>query len=342
MNQNIKNGIKTTGRVLGLLVVLFAIVWVGVRGFENRTTAAEVLANALAGIQSFFTPAEHIVIGVVDSQIIVNEPFVLTWEHRGKDTDGSYEFSYECRDDVFLSRQGATNLSDTLFCNTQIPLMSFDTELSLTAKGTVDGILELPVRIAYTENGSSRISREGIAILAVQETRFDDATSTSTIDDTVLAPVNVPQAPSTPTTQFVTIPTVVRPQLFGKADLTVSVLAYGLVDSSTGEFEETDEIPYDLPSGQRGAIRFEVINIGTNVSDEWRFEAELPTSPNYSYTSPEQQELFPGDKIVFTIGFTKVRRADSDTYRIEVDSRDDVDESNENNNVAEGTVRIDR
>ena len=110
MKQNIKNGIKTAGRVIGLLIVLFAIVWVGVRGFENRTSVTEALANAIAGIQSFFTPAERIVISVVDSQIIVDEPFTLLWEHRGKDNEGSYTFSYECREGVFLSRKDATNL----------------------------------------------------------------------------------------------------------------------------------------------------------------------------------------------------------------------------------------
>lgn len=338
MKQTIKNGMKTAGRVLGLLVLLFAVVWVGMRGFENRASVTEALANAIAGIQAFFTPSERLVISVIDSQIVVNEPFTLVWEHRGKTTDGAYTFSYDCKEGVYLSRKGATNLDDTLFCNTEIPLLDSETKLSLTAHGTVLGVIELPVHIAYTENGSPRATLTGDAVLGVQDERFDDATSTDATD-TVLTPTTPAQTPGTPTT--VTIPVVSTPNLFGKADLSVHVIGYGLVDNSTGVFEAKDAIPHTLPSGKRGAIRFEIVNVGTNVSGEWRFEAELPTSPNYTYTSDDQQTLFPGDKIVYTLGFNKVRNADEDDYRIEVDTRDDVDESNENNNVVNGTVQID-
>jgi len=337
MNQNIKNGIKTAGRVFGLLVVLFAVVWVGMRGFENRATVTEALANAIAGIQSFFTPSERIVISVVDSQIVVDEPFTLVWEHRGKDTDGAYAFSYDCKEGVFLSRKDDANLNETLFCNTEVPLLDSETELTLTAHGSVLGVVTLPVHIAYTENGSPRASLSGDAILGVQDERFDDATSTDTTD-IALTPVAPAQTAGIP--QTITVPVVSTPNLFGKADLIVRVIGYGLVDNSSGTFEEMDAIPHKLPSGKRGAIRFEVVNIGTNVSGEWRFEAELPTSPNYTYKSDDQQTLFPGDKIVYTLGFNKVRSGDEDTYRIEVDTRDDVDESNENNNVVNGTVQI--
>lgn len=338
MNQNIKNGIKTAGRVFGLLVVLFAVVWVGMRGFENRATVTEALANAIAGIQSFFTPSERIVISVVDSQIVVDEPFTLVWEHRGKDTDGSYMFSYDCKEGVYLSQKNNMNVDNTLFCNTEIPLLDSETELSLTAHGSVLGVIELPVHIAYTENGSPRVNLTGDAVLGVQDERFDDATSTDETDD-VLTPTVPAQTTTVP--QTITVPVVSTPNLFGKADLIVRVIGYGLVDNSSGAFEELDEIPRNLPSGKRGAIRFEVVNVGTNVSGEWRFEAELPTSPNYTYKSDDQQTLFPGDKIVYTLGFNKVRRGDEDDYRIEVDTRDDVDESNENNNVVNGTVQID-
>lgn len=330
---------KSVLRGAGLLVILAAIVWVGFLGFKNAPSVGRVLSSALAGIQSLFTPAERIVISVVDNQIVVNEPFTLTWEHRGKDTDGSYTFSYECRDDVHLTRKGDDGLFDTVFCNMPLPILADDTLLTLTAAGEVNGVIDIPVRVSYTENNSVAPAREGVAILSVQETRFDDATSTTTTDDTALDAPLVPVQPSRPVTY---VPAVTTPDLFGKADLTVSVLAYGLVNTKTGEFEAVDEIPYNLPSGKRGAIQFEVQNIGTNVSPEWRFEAELPTSPSYTYRSDDQQALFPQDRIVFTIGFTKVRKADEDTYRIEIDSENDVDESNENNNVETGSVQIDR
>lgn len=328
--------------VIGGIAILVAVVWVGMQGFRALPNARVLVANALVSVQSFFSPAERIVLSVVDSQIVVDEAFTLVWEHRGKETDGSYTFFYECRDGVHLALN-----DDTVFCNTEFPILSTDTSLKLTPRGLLVGVIDLPVEIRFRENGNDSVSERGEATLTVQDERLDDATATSTAPSTdstntsqpggVVAPV-----PGIPTTQ--TIPVIVTPTSDpnGVIDLRIEVLAYGLVHRTTGVFEELDEIPRDLPSNKRGAIKFVVENIGTKASGEWEFEAELPTSPAYTYKSKDQESLFPGDKIEFVIGFDRIRNVDEDDYRIEVDPKDDIDESRENNNVVNGTIEIDR
>jgi len=76
-----------------------------------------------------------------------------------------------------------------------------------------------------------------------------------------------------------------RTNLYGAADLSVRILSV-------------------VPAGARTNVQFEVQNIGTNVTpSNWTFDAQLPLTPAYTYRSQGQQTLYPGDKIVYTIGF---------------------------------------
>ena len=334
---------KITGDILkgvGLIVVLAGLIWVGVTGFRNADGVRGVVANAISGIQAIFTPGERIVLSVVDSQTVVGEPFVVSWEHRGKDSDGSYTFMYECQDSIHLSLKTQSADAGTIFCNTRIAIEDTDTALTLTALGTIDGIADVPVHVFFTKNDETNTHREGAITLMIQDERLDTATSTDVVTPTPsTAPTGTTAGPRT--TQTIRIGTT--PNLFGKADLTVNFISVGLVDKKTGKFEKKDELPREYPSGKRPAIQFEVKNEGTNITDDtWRFEVLLPTSPSYTYKSSNQSALFPGDRIVYIVGFDRVRNASEDDYRIEVDTRDDIDESNERNNDEEGTLEIDR
>lgn len=332
--------------VIGAGAVIVGVAWVGFRGLSLFPNAKTFLANAVAGLQSVFVPADRIVISTVDNQIVVNKPFTLTWEHRGKNNDGSYVFSYECSDDVFLARRDS-GTQTTIFCNTQVPVSADEKEIALIAVGSIDGVVEIPVRITFTGNTLTAPSLRGDAVLFVQDTYLDTATSTDTVS---------PAAPSdggsqtnqmtdaVVVPQYTTVPVITQPfsDPNGKTDLAVRVLGYGLVNTKTGVFTEEDEIPRDLPSGKRAAIRFEIVNLGTKESGAWEFEVKLPTSPSYTYNSDRQQSLFPGDKIVYTIGFDRVRNADEGDYTITADPDKKIEESNERNNIVSGEIAIDR
>lgn len=336
IKHNVKDGARNVLRVLGVVLILAAVVWVGMQSFRVGSPVRGIVANALSGLQSFFDPAERIVLFMTDSQAVIGEPFVVTWEHRGKDSEGSYAFAYECRDGIHLSLATDSRDDATVFCNVPTPILDTDTTLTMTARGTVAGAVEVPVRVEYVENGTTIVTQLGILNVSVQEKRFDTATST----DDGTTPTTGGTTPGQTTTTVTNIGTF--PALTGKADFTVNFLAVGTVKSDGTDFEEEDELPRSPGSGRRAAIQFEVKNEGTNVSDEYRFDVQLPTSPSYTYKSPTQDALFPGDRIVFTVGFTKVRNANEDDFRIRVDIDDDTDESRENNNTEEGTIEIDR
>lgn len=333
-------GIKALS-VLGGLTLIAGVVWVGARGLVLFPNVESALATAVASVQSLFIPAERIVVSTVDSQIVVNKPFTLTWEHRNKSAEGSYTFSYECSDVVHLARRVA-GTDTTLFCNTPLSLTADEKEITLVAVGGVTGVVTIPVSVRFTENNSSIVSREGTRTLLVQDTYFDTATSTtaSVVSGTTTATTTATN--TNPIGQTITVPITVPPfsDPNGKPDLAPRVIAVGLVDTKTGVFTEVDDIPHTLPTGKRGAIKFEVRNDGTKETSDWKFEVALPTSPDYTYTSATQQSLFPGDRIEYVIGFDRVRNADTDSFRIEVDPKGSVNESNESNNIKTGTITI--
>ena len=91
-----------------------------------------------------------------------------------------------------------------------------------------------------------------------------ETTPSPTPANNVAYPYPSPEAP-TP------IPTPVNTN-YGLADLEVRVLATGVIDRTTNVFTARQNISL----GERAAVRFEVINNGTNQSGAWSFGALLP------------------------------------------------------------------
>ncbi len=63
--------------------------------------------------------------------------------------------------------------------------------------------------------------------------------------------------------------------------------------------------PTAVRAGAQVSLQFVIENVGTNVVPaNWIFTAALPYNPVYTYQSPVQQALYPGDKIIYTLGYT--------------------------------------
>ena len=88
----------------------------------------------------------------------------------------------------------------------------------------------------------------------------------------------------------------------------------------------------------RAVVQFEVVNLGTNVvGSGWTINAQLPwpyqrNESSYTWNAGPQQALYPGDRIVYTLGF------DAPNYRcfatVTLDPYNQVYELNEYNNTA--------
>ena len=160
------------------------------------------------------------------------------------------------------------------------------------------------------------------------------ATTTSPTPSTPTTPVVTPGRPATPVVTAVPVPGTRN--LYGKADLTVRLIEVGYLEtSSTNSFKKASRVP----DGERAAFKFRVTNVGTNESGRWQFEADLPTRPRYTYKSREQVTLMPGQFADFTLGYDRARDGEND-IKIEIDSGEDVNESNERNNTLTFEIEV--
>lgn len=167
------------------------------------------------------------------------------------------------------------------------------------------------------------------------------ATTTATTTTTVTA--QQPQAPvraGTPVQTSYQVPVKVPVALSGLPDLTVEITAIGyLRTSDTDSFVRSNEVP----DNKRGAVKFAIINRGTNTSGTFKFDAKLPTtSSSFTFTSGKQQSLKPGDRIDYVLGFDRAKSGNDREIRITVDADRDVRESNESNNTDTDTVDIEK
>ncbi|MCH7529933.1 hypothetical protein IIB50_02335 [Patescibacteria group bacterium] len=123
----------------------------------------------------------------------------------------------------------------------------------------------------------------------------------------------------------------------GFVDLSVIILATGILDKTTNEFIATSSIKLS----DKVAISFEVINKGTRTSSGWTFNAVLPTFPHHIFHSKSQHALGPGDKIEFTLGFDSIAGVGEQEIIINVDPAGNINESTKSNNIVRVTVTVD-
>ena len=170
---------------------------------------------------------------------------------------------------------------------------------------------------------------------------FGNETATSTATSTVVIgtdPVfpTTPSTPSTPVTVTIPVQVPASYNYTGLADLTVTDVKTGyLRTTETSSFRESNEVP----DGERGAVKFTIVNTGTNIAGKFDFDFDINTSPKINKNYKVTRELRPQERIEYTLWFDRVSARDDRTITIKVDAGDDVNESNERNN--ERTVSID-
>lgn len=170
--------------------------------------------------------------------------------------------------------------------------------------------------------------------------------SSATAETAPTMPVEAPEAfrsgtetsaSPQPTRSVYVIGTTSAPAPYGLPDLTVTITERGYLETgSSGSYKKADEVP----DGKRGAIKFVVENKGTNVAGVWKFTAQVPTTPTYTFTSPEQDSIAPGARVEYVLGFDRAKSGDDRTIIVTVDSAKKVEESNEKNNDDSETLVI--
>lgn len=114
----------------------------------------------------------------------------------------------------------------------------------------------------------------------------------------------------------------------GKSDLSIRLIDTGIINRNTKQFIQTNT----MGTGDEVGMRFEVKNIGTNVSGSWNLKATLPSLSSPNYISDYQRSLNPGDRMEFTLGFDNPTSLGSISAYVSVDPNNSISENSESNN----------
>jgi len=130
----------------------------------------------------------------------------------------------------------------------------------------------------------------------------------------------------------------VQPQVtyYGKSDLEVSLISTGIIDPASKQYIATNYAGYN----DEVAIRFQVKNIGTNVTGPWTIRINTPSRTTPYYDSAAQQSIRPGDKIIFTTSFDSPVAVGINTAYITADPLNMIDEVTKSNNEISVPINI--
>lgn len=253
--------------ILGLIALLLLGAW-GI--IQIAFTLYGFLGNAAPAPATVTTKTEQVVV-TVPSTIQSGTPFTLSFTHQNASGNYAYQLSYSCASGLSVQAPLPTGGTQAVACNTPFNYTNANAQVQLTA--TVNGTA--PVTTSF--------------IVAAKSLANNTITASASANTTVQPAANTTPKPTTstskPTTTYVPAKTAAR-TFYGSPDLSVTM---GQVTNYGGRY----------------SVQFTIQNTGTNVVPYgWTFNASLPVSNNYTYTSNPQQALNPGDKIVYNLGFS--------------------------------------
>lgn len=309
-----EENILKTFALIGFIVVIAVLMWGAVQLVQGVPNAVSFVATAFQGAQ--ITTTTPITLSPRENLVLTGDAATLSWNTQ--EVAGTYKIAYQCAKNITLSASvNGNTLSVPCGTDTIIGRQGTDA-IALTFISEERRFVEMPVTLTFipenelleteSETFTFTVFNKNISILDGIE--IEENVTEDTADNT--------PTPSTPIVTSV-IP-VSDPNGFINLDATY--LGVGTIESNT--FISSTQ----LETSERGAIRFEVKNIGTKTSDDWTFDITLPTDPVVTFTSETQEALKPNERSVLTLGFDDVSEPGVYTVRVSVITEDDIVGSN--------------
>ncbi len=267
--KTFKDWVIRTISVIGLIAILLLGAW-GI--IQLAFAIPDFVGNFMGGSPSSLLTntsapkAESVAVSVAPI-LTSGQSFPISWTHQNKVGNYGYQVVYSCATGLSMKAPLPTGGTQTVPCDTPFNFTNATSKVDLVPMltGKQQASVTFTVLARGLENG--QVTATG--------------SSTVTILPTVSA--TKPSAPRSTTSSYV--PAKRTSSLYGYPDLATTINSSQIV-------------------GERVMVVFTVQNVGTNVAPQgWIFNAQLPLVGGYTYTSAPQQALYPGDKIVYTLGF---------------------------------------
>ncbi len=301
--------------VAGFIILIVIIVW----------GAYHLLRLTGTGVSSLFARFrgnDTITLSVPTTPITSGKSFPLSWKYTPGE-NGSYALLYQCKSGFRFEATAPSGATSALPCGNAYTVGNA-TSVVLTPILSGNTAVDVPVSILFMPSATSSTSRpQGSATLRI-------AAGTTTTPVNTLPPTGTSNGTSGGNTNGTTGTSgSVAPVRTGPADLSVRIIAVGVIDPMTGAFvHRAPTNPNEL-----AAVKFDIGNVGGRATGTWYFTVTLPTNPAYVYQSPAQMSLAPDGHIENILRFRPMNPGGG-TVHVSVDPQNMVGESNESNNNA--------
>lgn len=255
--------------VVGLIAVLLLGAW-GI--IQLAFFIPDFLSGVASGIHNNTAAKETLVVSM-PLAATSGSSVPVSWTHKNGSGQYGYSISYSCAAGVSVKAPLPNNTLQTVPCDTPFNYTNAGATMPLTFVNTSGKSASVTVTVTAAKLSTGAITATGAANTSIAPATKKTATKTSAKASTSYVAARRTTA------------------LYGTPDLQVRII------SNPGTVSAGTQIP----------LQFEIANIGTNVvAANWNFTANLPYSGGYTYQSPNQQALYPGDKIVYTLSYTAI------------------------------------
>ena len=322
-----KNATIKTFAIIGFVVVAVLGLWLAVQVVRFVPTAFSTLASVVDGVGE----SDETFVVSTDRNIVNSGEAVRVMWTELKD-DGAYTFSYQCIEGVTVETRNGDGDIIPLACDTDTSVAAGDYAIDVIVSAENRRFTDVPFSVNFLpeDERAPTLGQNGLVTVVnatvsqsdeLADENEDGNTETESTDTTG----GVTQVPTTVTTIPASDPN-------GFTDLAITYLGVGSL-SDNDVFTPRANLDNDL----RGAVRFEVKNIGTKTSGFWTFKAELPTAQGFTYDSSLQDALKPNERSVITLGFDTLATPGSRRISASVAG---VGDQNLSNNAFNWSVQI--
>ncbi len=322
-----KTGFGKMFTVIVLIGVIIFFAWSAVQIVKLLPSAISSLASLADTVHNYKPEKYSISVTPEKNAINSSETIGITWND--DKTNGSYTFSYECKDGVAVDISYSDKEFSSIACGSAYDLGATD-RIKMKVDSEKNRFSEMTYTISYfqkNDNSSSTSQTNTISIInpnitepstETSSTTNNNENNTSTSSSTNIKPVQTKPVvkPITKAPVYIYEIPISKPN--GNTDLVLSNLKIGTITKNVS-----------------GAIQFTVHNIGTKTSEDWTFTVTLPG--NIEYVSSVQKPLKPNERAVLTIEFPAVTNTNLQTVKVDIKTKRDI---NTNNNYLKQTVTV--
>lgn len=267
--------------IVGLIILIVVVIW----GLLHLVTLSQ------GWFSSLFNSGPKITV-TAPKQINSGETFTVSWKNSSTDK-GNYALLFQCKNGLEMKSNGGA-----IPCGTAYTIGN-TTSVSLTPTLQNVATTSVPVTVVFLPSSTSSERIQGSATIQIQNANV--ATAGSNSSNTSKTPAQTSK-PSTNTSNSSnassgsTKPATTDSTAKTPADLSVRIVAIGVIDPVSGQFVNRPAMP-----GELSAAQFDIANVGGTTSGTYYFSANLPTNAGYIYNAPAQSPLAPGAHVLNTL-----------------------------------------